>query len=84
MTRKQRRAAKVYGRPTTHVYAARAVYDEASGELPRVEMTFELSSGELVKFDMTVHELAKMIEQGMQVYNTILPPLKTSRGGWGL
>lgn len=33
---------------------------------------------------MTVHELAKLIEQSMTVYNTIIPPLKTSRGGWGL
>lgn len=64
--------------------AARALFPEARGMIPKISLTFDCVDGSIVEFELEAAEAARMIEQAMSAYNAILPPLKTSRGGFGL
>jgi hypothetical protein len=66
------------------VEASRAIYQEAVGVVPRVQITIETDSGERLILDLDHLQVAHLIEHTMNAYNAIFPPLKTSRGGWGL
>jgi hypothetical protein len=66
------------------IEATRAIYQEAVGVVPRVQIMILTDAGERLELDLDHLQVAKLIEQTMQAYNTIFPPLKTSRGGWGL
>ena len=65
--------------------ATRALVGSVHGDLPRIEVTMTMDdSQERITFELTVNEAGKLIEQMMAAYNAIMPPLKTSRGGFGL
>jgi len=64
--------------------ACRAIYQRVRGELPTVQMKFTDWDGGEYEFELSATEAGKFIEQAMSAYNAILPPLKTSRGGFGL
>lgn len=66
------------------VKAARAIFQANGHEVPRIDLTFLTEDGKQIDFDLDHQQLARLIEQTMAVYNTIFPPLKTSRGGRGL
>ena len=70
-------------RPAVRAIASRAIFQEAQGAIPKVAMTFEMTSGELVTFELEVTEAAKFIDQTVSAYHAIVPPLRTSRQGWG-
>jgi len=63
--------------------AARALFVDR-GSLPRIQLTFIVDDGTTVEVEMEAQIAGVMIEQAMSAYNAILPPLKTSRGGFGL
>lgn len=65
------------------VRATRALFPEASGAIPRVSIQFEDAQGAIHQFDLDVKDAAELIEQSTAAYHAILPPLKTSRSGWG-
>lgn len=76
-------------RPTYHhvanrCTAARAIFAEVQGAIPKIALTFELVDGSTQTFELEAIEAGRMIEQAMSAYNAIMPPLKTSRGGFGL
>lgn len=64
--------------------AARALFPEARGMIPKISLTFECEDGSLVEFELEAAEAGRLVEQAMSAYNAILPPLKTARGGFGL
>lgn len=64
--------------------AARALFPEARGAIPKISLTFRTWDDEVITFEMEATEAGKLIEHAMSAYNAILPPLKTSRGGFGL
>ena len=72
-------------KPLEHHYTAvdgstvRALYTPVIGQIHRIEMTFHTSDGERVVIEMEHDVAAKVIEQGVSAYNTIMKPLKTSR-----
>ena len=66
------------------ITASRAIYQEAVGVVPRVEISILTDRGEHLTIDLDHLQVASLIEQTMNAYNAIFPPLKTSRGGWGL
>jgi hypothetical protein len=70
-------------RPAARAIASRAIFAEASGMLPTIQMTFELVSGEVVTFELQVNEAGKFIEQATSAYRAIVPPLRTGMQGWG-
>lgn len=74
-------------RPThfncTSATAARALFVDRD-QTPNIQLTFTTDQGEIIEFELTARECAKMLEQAISAYNAILPPLKTSRGGYGL
>lgn len=65
------------------VSASRAIYQGAT-DIPTVEITFTTDEGQQIAFDLNHLLAASLIEQAMASYNAIFPPLKTSRGGFGL
>jgi len=66
-----------YARPVVKALASRAIFNEAQGMLPKVQMTFELTTGEVVTFELEV------AEAGIASYRAIVPQLRTGMGGWG-
>lgn len=64
--------------------AARAIFQQGRGAIPKVQFKFLTYDDEEVEFELEMIEAGKMIEQAMSAYNAISPPLKTSRGGFGL
>lgn len=64
--------------------AARALFPEARGMIPKISLTFDCVDGTIVEFELEAIEAARLIEQAMSAYNAILPPLKTARGGYGM
>lgn len=67
----------------TEAKAARALFVDR-GSLPRIQLTFITDEGVKVEVEMEAMIAGQMVEQAMSAYNAILPPLKTSRGGFGL
>ena len=71
--------------PLTHHFTAvdgstvRALFVPVSGQIHRIEMTFHTSNGERVVIEMEHDVAAKVIEQGISAYNSIMKPLKVSR-----
>lgn len=78
----KRRPARTI-RPVNRAIASRAIYAEARGYLPTVQMTFELTSGEQITFELQVDEAGKFIEQATAAYRAIVPTLRTGGAGWG-
>jgi len=72
-----------YARPVVKALASRAIFNEAQGMLPKVQMTFELTTGEVVTFELEVAEAGKFIEMSIASYRAIVPQLRTGMGGWG-
>lgn len=66
------------------VSASRALFQSGPRTIPRVEIKMVTEDGENLIFELDHLQLAELIEHTMAVYNTIFPPLKTSRGGLGL
>ena len=65
--------------------ASRAVVSTVHGDLPHIEVTMVMdSTKEKITFDLTLNDTAILIEQLVSSYNAIVPPLRTSRGGFGL
>lgn len=52
--------------------------------MPRIQMTFYNDDGTVNEYMMNIRDAGKFIEQAMAAYNALVPPLKTSRGGFGL
>lgn len=65
------------------VRAARALFPEQSGHVEKLSMQFEDAAGVIYQFDLDVKEAGKMIEEAISAYHAIVPPLRTSRSGWG-
>ena len=78
-----RKKQPVYARPVVKAIASRAIFTEAQGMLPKVRMEFQLANGENVAFELELDEAGKFIEQATSAYRAIVPPLRTSMGGWG-
>lgn len=70
---------KPYARPIVRSIASRAVFNEASGQLPMINMEFEMPDGEKVVFELTVEQAARHIEQAVAAYHAIVPNLKIGR-----
>ena len=80
--RKKRRP--VYHHKAIRAKAARAIFQEVHGAIPKIALTFIMLDDTEHTFELEFAEAGKMIEQAMSAYNAIMPPLKTSRGGFGL
>ena len=65
------------------VSASRAIY-EGPRVIPSVDFTFVTDDGTVIEFSLDHMQTATLIEHTMTAYNAIFPPLRTSRGGWGL
>ena len=65
------------------VAASRAIFQGAK-EIPRVRISMTTTDSQEIDFELDIDQTRSLIEQVMATYNTILPPLKTSRGGIGL
>lgn len=66
------------------VRSTRVLFPEAEGMREKIGVQFEDATGRVYQFDLEVKEAARLIEETLAAYNVINPPLKTSRGGWGL
>lgn len=60
--------------------AAKAIYQEGRGRLPKLSLTFETFDGQIVQFDLDLMEAAKLIDEASNAYNSALPVLKSRRG----
>ena len=59
--------------------SVRALFVPVSGQIHRIEMTFVTEDGEKIVIEMEHDVAAKVIEQGISAYNSIMKPLKISR-----
>lgn len=59
--------------------SVRALFVPVTGQIHRIEMTFVTDNGEKFVFEMEHDVAAKVIEQGISAYNSIMKPLKVSR-----
>lgn len=59
--------------------AARAIYQEGRGSLPKIALTFETYDDEEVEFELTFDIAADMIDQATAAYNAGMRPLKNQR-----
>lgn len=64
--------------------AVRAIFVAGEDEMPKVQFTFYNTDGTVNEYMMNIRQAGQFIEQAMAAYNTLVPPLKTSRGGFGL
>lgn len=81
---RRRPRAPAYQYTAVRAKACRAVFSEARGAIPKVQMTFIMTDESEITFEMEAGDAGRFIEQAMSAYNAIVPPLKTSRGGFGL
>lgn len=65
------------------VRAVRAAFIETPGMMHRVELQFEDAKGDITQFDLEVKDAVQLIEDMTAAYQAIVPPLRTSRVGWG-
>lgn len=75
---------RLTGRKVKAATSARAIFQAGGDSMPKVVFSFLTDSEEQFDFELTIHQTASLIEQSMAAYNAIIPPLKTSRGGFGL
>lgn len=72
-----------YSHVANRAVAARALFNEAPGAIPKVALTFDLVDGTTHTFELEVTEAAKLITTALSAYNAIMPPLNITRGsGW--
>jgi hypothetical protein len=75
----RKRSKEPYRRPAVRALASRAIFNEASGQLPTIAMKFEMTDGEIVEFELNITEAAKFIEQSVAAYHAVVPNLKIGR-----
>lgn len=78
-----RRHRPRYHHVANKAVAARAVFQEAPGAIPKVSLTFDLIDGTTHTFELDAMEAGKFINQSIAAYNSIMPPIRTGQGGWG-
>lgn len=57
--------------------------DYAIGSPHRISLQFEDAKGDVTQIDLEVKEAVELIESMTAAYQAIVPPLRTSRVGWG-
>lgn len=60
--------------------AARAIYQEGRGRLPKISLTFESEEGDQIAFELQLDTAADFIDQATAAYNAAMRPLKNTRG----
>ena len=60
--------------------AAKALYQEGKGYLPKIQFTFTTHDEEIIEIELGYMDAANFIDQAAAAYNALMRPLKMSRG----